>query len=166
MSIDKYKVALFWFGFVFFLSGKETHPTFVHSGISGSEQRLLMKTQLPNTFHSLFAEGNVLYLLNFQIGRSKWASLYFLIKQEKISHPSLASDQSHGVCGSSVSATSQMWGWVTGTRAKHGYCNGDTLGSVLEETLLITAARGFKSEWMKGARGIDSLYQNLAPYWL
>lgn len=48
-----------------------------------------MKTQLPNTFHSLFAEGNVLYLLNFQIaGESKWVSFFFffsffLIKQEK-----------------------------------------------------------------------------------
>ena len=43
------------------------------------KQQLLMKTQLPNTFHSLFAEGNVLYLLNFQIaGESKWVSFFFL----------------------------------------------------------------------------------------
>ena len=65
------------------------------------KQQLLMKTQLPNTFHSLFAEGNVLYLLNFQIaGESKWVSFFFfLIKREKNITPWLGWSPKAGVLG-------------------------------------------------------------------
>lgn len=71
----KYKAALF----VFFPFRKELpiSPSWAVESVA-QKQQLPMRRQLANTFHSLFAEGNVLHLLTFQIAsESKQVSLSF-----------------------------------------------------------------------------------------